>query len=98
MIPESYVSQNPEKPVTPLWRSLLGTGLTAAVSALLLLSGTWISHQTRYGPFVYRPGADHSLTAPLVSSGPIAWLIASLTVAVIAILIQFGVRWWRFSR
>jgi len=95
---EPLVSQNPEKPAAPIWRSLLGTGLATAFAAFALLFSTWGYGQWEASHFVLRPGADHYLLAPLVNSGPIAWLIASVAVGVVAALIRGGVRWWRSSR
>jgi hypothetical protein len=93
---EPLVSQNPEKSAAPIWRSLLGTGLATAFAAFALLFSTWGWRQVETSHVGYRP--DTTVMAPLVNAGPIAWLIASLAVGVVAVLIRSGVRWWRSSR
>jgi len=96
VILEPLVSQNPEKPAAPIWRSLLGTGLATAFAAFALLVSTWGYGQWEASQVAYRP--DTTVMAPLVNAGPVVWLIASVAVGVVAVLIHFGVRWWRSSR
>ena len=83
---EPFVSQNPEKPAAPIWRSLLGTGLATAFAVMGILISTWGWRAWTWSQSGYRP--DRSLLAPLVAAGPFAWLVASLIVGAIAMLVH----------
>jgi hypothetical protein len=93
---EPLVSQNLEKPSAPTWRSLLGAGLATAFAAFALLVSTWGYRHWETSQVAYR--TDTTVMAPLANAGPVAWLIASVAVGVVAVLIRGGVRWWRSSR
>lgn len=85
MIPKPFVSSSPRSREGS-WRRVVGTGLATCFCAFSLLISTWGLRESTCG-HVYCT-ADTSLLAPLVSAGPLVWLVASLIVGVLAMLVH----------
>lgn len=93
MIPYPPVSHDRSKAASPLWRSILGTGLATSFLVICILASIWIARHSMCSQTTCKP--DTSLLGPLIAAGPVAWLIASLIAGILAMAVHAAIRWRR---
>lgn len=91
MIPSPPVP--PKSSATPLLRALPGTGFATTVAVFLTLFGLSIARAHACSQVKCKP--DTSLLGPLIAAGPVAWLIASFIVGILAMAVHAAIRWRR---